>query len=295
MLKQKLLDTGLFIDNVYLDDYIALITNPFYFSNYTEYHHVIPVYCYKKQYGISDRYLATKKADADINNKLVKLSFADHIKAHWLLSKCSLVKENEFAVYQMTSKIIGMTDIRKTNNEILKNGLTEEEFQYINLIKEDLVANSNYYWSAWEELWLKENYKKYSRKYCAEFLDKTEAGIHKKCQTLKLMKASTKWTDEDDAWLSENYKSLGIVNCSVYLNRSYNSIIARLAKLNLDIDEKLVRSRMKYSTKCRHRWTEEEEAWLLNNYELLGLVKCAEFLKVSQSAIEHKINRLHKK
>lgn len=39
-------------------------------------------------------------------------------------------------------------------------------------------------------------------------------------------------------------------------------------------------------------WNTEDETWLLNNYEQLGLVKCAEHLNRSQSAILHKVRRI---
>lgn len=39
-------------------------------------------------------------------------------------------------------------------------------------------------------------------------------------------------------------------------------------------------------------WTKEEEQWLKDNYETLGLVKCAEHLQKTQSSILHKVSSM---
>lgn len=100
-LKKLLLDTGLVIDNQYLDEYVELIINNFdsiKVKNTTQEHHSIPVFCYSLdetgKYQMTDldsaerRRAATKLANADKNNKRVHLTYADHIKAHLLLSRC---------------------------------------------------------------------------------------------------------------------------------------------------------------------------------------------------------------
>ena len=292
MLKQVLLDTGFFIDNTYLDQYVELMGKPFLTSSYSELHHKIPAYCYKKKYNLQTRYEAAQAADADPKNGLAQLQYSDHIKAHWLLSKCSLSKENEFAVMQMILKIIDKTSIKKTNGEILAEGLTEAEYQEIENLRADLVECSDYYWSPWEESWLKANYAKYSRAYCAQYLDKTDASIHKKVMTLKLTRPSTKWTPVEDAWLQTNYPAFNLDACAAYLDRSYSAVIARLRKLNIPLAEKTSSAKQRINKSKRHRWTKEEEQWLLDNYTAFGIVGCAERLGVAQTAVDHKIHRL---
>lgn len=294
MLKQVLLDTGFFIDNTYLDQYVALMEKPFLTFGYSELHHKIPAYCYKKKYNLQTRYETAQAADADPKNGLAQLQYSDHIKAHWLLSKCSLSKENEFAVMQMILKIIDKTSIKKTNGEILSEGLTEAEYQEIENLRADLVECSDYYWSSWEESWLKANYTKYSRAYCAQYLDKTVASIHRKAMTLKLTRPSTKWTAAEDTWLRINYPKFNLDACVEYLNRSYNAVIARLSKLSIPLNETIDKSKTVSTQHSRHRWTKEEEQWLLENYTTFGIVGCAEKLGVAQSAIDHKIHRLRK-
>lgn len=294
MLKQVLLDTGFFVDNTYLDQYVVLMEKPFIISGYSELHHKIPAYCYKKKYNLQTRYESTQYADADPLNELVRLPYAEHIRAHWLLSKCSLSKENEFAVTQMVLKILDKTSIKKTNGEILAEGLTEVEYLEIAELRDELIRCSEFYWSPWEEEWLKANYNKYSRAYCAEYLDKTDASVHKKAMTLRLQKPSTKWTTEEDTWLVVNYPAVNLDACADYLNRSYNAVIARLRKLNISISEPMCRAKMDVNKSNRHRWTKEEEQWLLDNYSALGIVACAEYLGVAQTAVDHKIHRLRK-
>lgn len=39
-------------------------------------------------------------------------------------------------------------------------------------------------------------------------------------------------------------------------------------------------------------WTKEEEQWLVDNYETLGLVECASHLGKTQSSILHKVSKM---
>ena len=91
MTKQELLQTGYFIDNKYLEQYLELIEKPFYFTTNYEEHHIIPV-CY---YKTVHKYKTRKEAEKIADSRKIKLTIADHCIAHWLLYKCTrgLVKE----------------------------------------------------------------------------------------------------------------------------------------------------------------------------------------------------------
>ena len=39
-------------------------------------------------------------------------------------------------------------------------------------------------------------------------------------------------------------------------------------------------------------WTDDETKWFVENYSILGLTKCADYLKKSKSAVLHKANKL---
>ena len=92
-LKQKLLLTNYFIDNQYLDAYINLVSNnPVKKEAFkTQQHHIIPK-TYFKHFKLA--------VDNSIDN-LVELLYTDHVKAHWLLQKCTigfLKRNNGYAV-----------------------------------------------------------------------------------------------------------------------------------------------------------------------------------------------------
>lgn len=95
MLKIKeVLLTYDFIDNQYLDEYIELILNNYgtpLKKGCTQKHHVIPVSCYFKDSFdfTSHRKEALQLASNDPNNYQVNLDYAAHLKAHYLLCRCS--------------------------------------------------------------------------------------------------------------------------------------------------------------------------------------------------------------
>ncbi len=92
-LKQKLLLTNYFIDNQYLDDYINLVSNNQVKKEAfkTQQHHIIPKTYFKH----------LKLAIDNSMDNLVELLYADHVKAHWLLQKCTigfLKRNNGYAI-----------------------------------------------------------------------------------------------------------------------------------------------------------------------------------------------------
>ena len=86
VLKEKLLQTGLFENNDYLDKYCDLIKvnlKKGFIKNKMQRHHIIP-----KSYYL----YINKKIDNSINN-LVNLLYKDHILAHYYLAKCTKIEE----------------------------------------------------------------------------------------------------------------------------------------------------------------------------------------------------------
>ena len=93
-LKQQLLSFGFFIDNGALDAYVELMStaknaSKLDLAEYSEWHHVIPVACYKQKYKCKDRQQALLYADEDSANMKVALLYKDHCKAHYLLYLCT--------------------------------------------------------------------------------------------------------------------------------------------------------------------------------------------------------------
>lgn len=270
MLKQVLLNTGYFVDNSYLDEYLELVQKPFSFSGYSERHHVIPAVIYSIKHSIKDNREARKLANADLNNFLVDLLFKDHCKAHWLLYNCTLneVKAcNARAYILMTGrKVVHLEELSTDEyNEIqlYRDQVMEEDDYYWSLEekqllakhyatasfeeltnifgrnKEAIIAAANLMgltrrlWSKEEEQWLINNYAKYSRKECADLLNKSEASINKKCITLGLYKPSNIWTEEQNTWLLENYTKHTVSEAASILGRSYNAVRSQAVKLGL--------------------------------------------------------------
>ena len=80
-LKNKLLETGYFIDNKQLDAYIDIISASVVDKlDYTEKHHIIPRTYFK---------LTKQKIDNSTGN-IVKLSYFNHLLAHYYLSFCTI-------------------------------------------------------------------------------------------------------------------------------------------------------------------------------------------------------------
>ena len=125
VLKEKLLKTGYFIDNDYLDAYIDLVVTPPNTDSlgYTEIHHIL-----QKQYFK----IINKPVDNSLENK-VRLLYRDHCKAHYLLYFCTIGKLKT-ANARAINKMFGV--ITKTNTIIknFKNSIIElSEKDYIKI------------------------------------------------------------------------------------------------------------------------------------------------------------------
>ena len=86
-IKEKLLNTNMFLDNIYLNKYIDIVSNENN-TNYTERHHIIP-----KSYFKINRL----KIDNSKEN-IVKLSYYNHILAHYYLSFCTIGKLKQASI-----------------------------------------------------------------------------------------------------------------------------------------------------------------------------------------------------
>lgn len=111
MLKLQLLDTGYFIDNSYLDDYVQLISSNAttqYESFVTQSHHIIPTSYFKR------RHIAV---DNSAHNR-VTLKFKDHIIAHYLLYFCSIDKFDQYSNMCAINHLCGFAKERSIDFDI---------------------------------------------------------------------------------------------------------------------------------------------------------------------------------
>ena len=100
--KDYLLKLNIVKDNEYLDKYISLLEankDTKYLAGKTECHHGIPIHIYQDMYGYKNYTIARNRANKDINNIIVNLSYKDHMLAHYYLAMCSKAPYDEKNIY----------------------------------------------------------------------------------------------------------------------------------------------------------------------------------------------------
>ena len=260
-LKNKLLNTTYFEDNIWLLKYITLIANSFLQDkqeNYTEKHHIIPVSIYKYLYKCKTRYEA--ELIANKNTTTVNLSFIDHCKAHLYLYNCTVgpIKySNEIAFSTM---IKDKTKLQQYSQDELK-GLLDWE----SIIKE----KSEWYWSKNDLNFIKANYTKLTYKEIAKKLNRSEKMVQAQAQKLGILKTK-QWTEEEHAWLVENRSKYSLLEISKILNRTVSSLKHYCLRNNIQ---------------AIPNWTKEEDNWLKENFTKYTYAKCAEYLNKSEVAV----------
>lgn len=147
-LKEKLLNTGLFIDNEWLDKYTELILNNSVKAEKfkTQKHHILQE-AYFLHYNL--------KVDNSEEN-LVDLLYKHHILAHYYLMKCTidwLKWANQSCFWQMIGRknIEGLQELLDSLNELQ---LDYEDFCKANSLNNSGSQNANYgnYWSDEQKL-----------------------------------------------------------------------------------------------------------------------------------------------
>ena len=111
LLKNYLLNTGMFIDNKHLTDYCELIINNLTTKKVkcsTQVHHIIPKSYFK----------VIQKEPNNTKENLVNLKYSDHILAHYFLSLCCINKE---LLYYMESALVFMVDKADFDTACLDN------------------------------------------------------------------------------------------------------------------------------------------------------------------------------
>lgn len=311
-LKQKLLATGYFIDNKYLDEYIELVLQPATTDSYTEKHHII-----QKQYF--------KLIGQPINNNsdnVVKLLYKDHCKAHWLLYYCTtdfLKTDNAAAVEYIKKMYLKLTNKNRFS-------FNEVDFNIIQAYMDDIINNKTSKWYADSEIeFLINNYTKLGASECANILGRSLGSIHSKALELNLCQERPKlwtlaedeilkkyfilegrlvykrlpgrsklacqkrafklglhsesqiWTEDQKIFLKENYAKLGPQGVSKYINKTAVQCRGMAQRLGL------------YNTTKQKKWTEQDIQILLENYYALGAEKTAILLGRTASQCTKKI------
>ena len=133
-------------------------------------------------------------------------------------------------------------------------------------------------WTEEEDIFLRENFPKTSRKECAEKLKRLPNEIKKRVKVLGICKIFISYSQEEDSFLIENYQKEGPLFCSQQLKREKGSIKSRAKKLNL--------------LKVKGRWTKEEDELIIQNYNSMGRVWCAKQLRKNAPAVGERAKTL---
>ena len=259
VLKQKLLNTGLFLDNEYLDEYINLVLNNNITIGYTEKHHILQRNYFKKS-GLP--------VDSSPDN-LITLSYCDHCKAHWLLYFCTtgyLKKANEASIRYIVEMYKVLTG--KDRNKFEFN---DYDFQLLQSYMTSVVNDENSrYWTEAEVDYLKKNYCGYGTgPKCAKYLNKPINLVNEKARLLGLSKNCPDWTEAEIEIL---YKYYPIEGDKVYLRIPLHSKDACRGKAK----------QLKIRTK-NHYWTPNEISILKLNFPLVGPTGCSKLLNRNKS------------
>lgn len=276
-LKQKLINTGYFIDNEYLDMYLDLIykheIDP---THYSEKHHVIPVALYKLNNASCSRRKAEKLAKADSDNFEVLLLYKDHCFAHYLLYFCTKnkLKSNMQCVVR---RLISMVDTLSSRTTITGELPSEEELLQMQQWRDRIQQDSNsQYWTAEEVNFLVNNYPAKGSAYCAKVLGRTRQSVCAKAFLLNLPcsypeTSGKHWTEDENNILKNNYgKPGGIAICLCLLARSRHNIITHAHLLGL---------------KSHKVYTQEEVNFIKLNYKIYGAKFCGDQLGRSPASI----------
>lgn len=276
-LKQKLITTGYFVDNEYLDKYLELIynheINP---AHYSESHHVVPVALYKLNKEGCNRREAEKLAKADPDNFEVLLLYKDHCRAHYLLYFCTKgkLKANMQCVVR---RLVSMVDTIASKITITKKLPSEQELAQMQEWRDLIQQNGDsQYWTIAEVDFLVKNYPTQGSVYCAKALHRSRSSVCAKAFLLKLPCFYNKtngrpWTEEEINILKLYYtKPKGVSKCCELIDRPKQSIICKANRLGI---------------KSTKKFTLEEINFLKQNYATYGPTFCAEKLNRSYNTI----------
>ena len=308
-LKEKLLNTGHFIDNSYLDDYVKLV-NKKSTANYLERHHILP----RAYYNLEELEVDSSEAN------LAALSFADHCKAHWLLYYCT-VDRLQYA--SQTAFIIMVNGLTKRIKDY-----TEADFIALQEMKNQLLEDSNTFWSAEDDNFLKQYFQELTDEELASKLNRTEIAVRARRSYLNLQRFNMlDFTDRELDYIITNYYQKEIKEIAADLNRSVGSIAQKCHRLGLkkkadiwskeeldflransttmslmDLSNALNRSKLAIKRQChvhnieRKRtdlWTEAELKYLKDNYLIKTYQQMAAELDRTANAISHRCQVLN--
>ena len=226
-LKEKLLNTGIIIDNEWLDKYVNIIIDKSlekHIKFHSQAHHIIPK-CYFR--------FANRTVDNSASNK-VELMFIDHALAHLYLANCTNDMQFKHRNMKAVDHVLGNVNFKTLEAYDIEKELIENSELY-----QSTYASTREYWS------LNCNFKD-SSKWSARMLETARTNGKKNKGKRYVIKDGVCRTAKDeeefirllqDGWVAGN-SNIG----SVTLHRgSEQTICTQLSKLDTYFDDYWVR------------------------------------------------------
>jgi len=293
VLKEKLLKTGYFIDNEYLDKYIKLCMDNknIKYNIGLETHHIIPF-----AYFILNNNLSKKEKDKlrkksmrqnteeytkITKNNIVYLTFYNHCLAHYFLFRCTITKlqqANEHAFCKMIDRNL---ELRGCSEKEIK-----ELLDYVTIIRQ--IPESDLF----KALKIKEYIEKYYniggyllvqtklKDECNIKINKSNIKAKARLLNITGAKYTEPWTEEELEIIKIYYAKFGYKKCKELLpNRSKDAIQTRAKYLNIIAPG---------ANKINSAW-ENYEIELVKQYYPIGGVKLVKkyLPNRTESAIKH--------
>ena len=223
---EQLLKSGWFIDNEYLKQYFDLM-NSHDCTNviYTERHHIIQ----RKYFELCNLPIDNSKTN------LVQLSFADHVKAHWLLYNCTTGKLKSANRNAFISMVTFNTD------SLLKRGLTESEYMSLQQYHDKCISEQdNEYWSQEEDDYLAKHYLEPVATISVN-LGRTKLAVAARLSRLGLVNVKrSKFTEAELKFIKANYAEKGRFWVAEQLGRTPGAIQSKANELGLHQNRTLI-------------------------------------------------------
>lgn len=223
LLKKMLLDTGYFIDNQYLDNYLNLVLlNDYTGTAYSEIHHILQRAYFKKLGLLVDQTKTNK----------VRLLYKDHCYAHYLLYFCTtgfLKQANFTALKTLWANSNAFSVKAKTLKEV-----SPADFECLQTYMQEVAEDpDNCWWSQKELDVLCEYYPKEGGKVAARLPNRALSSCLSKANHLGLYHNTT-WTEEELKILQNHYPTEGPINTQALLpNRTIEAVRRMAANLGI--------------------------------------------------------------
>lgn len=219
------------IENEYLDQYLELLQTAAITGSSTQYcelHHAVPVAYYYHKYACNNKSTAKRKyADKDVNNKIVKLLYKDHCKAHWLLFHCTTGKLKA-ASANAFCRMLNISYRQKFETTI-----TEAEYAELQAQRDYIKQQADTkYWTAEQVEWLIDNFEHYSYEECGKVLNKTVLSVQYKVSALGLCKMR-RWTESELTYLIAHGATATDKELAEVLNRAPATIASKREALGI--------------------------------------------------------------